>query len=227
MMNFAAVTVTRKTAETGFEVVLRSRTGPVATLPPQSAAGALHRPLHPGQWRDGRVGGDRLAGIVPLRSRPLRGPGPTPGPGHSRDPRPQGCRDRCTRPRLGHLCHGRRRVRSRAELRRTAVGNLDRSGGDRHRRLRGRLVRRLRPDGGLGPGHQPAPVPGRFRHRRRRRTVGHRRAGPGNLHHLYETIFRGLGDAVAVAIGTAGSCLPGDTSGLAGRCDYTVEVQRS
>ena len=49
----------------------------------------------------------------------------------------------------------------------------------------------------------------------------------GNLHHLYETIFRGLGDAVALALGNAASRLPGDTSGLAGSCVYTVEVRES
>jgi imidazoleglycerol-phosphate dehydratase len=44
----------------------------------------------------------------------------------------------------------------------------------------------------------------------------------GNLHHLYETVFRGLGDAVGEALDIAGRRLPGDTSGLAGACEYTV-----
>ncbi len=44
----------------------------------------------------------------------------------------------------------------------------------------------------------------------------------GNLHHVYETIFRALGDALGSALGIAGSHLPGDSSGLAGGCEYTV-----
>lgn len=44
----------------------------------------------------------------------------------------------------------------------------------------------------------------------------------GNLHHFYETVFRGLGDAVGRALGTAAERMPGDTSGLARGCEYTV-----
>lgn len=43
----------------------------------------------------------------------------------------------------------------------------------------------------------------------------------GNLHHLYETIFRNLGDAIGTALGTAGR-LPGEGGGLAGPPEYTV-----
>ncbi len=44
-----------------------------------------------------------------------------------------------------------------------------------------------------------------------------------NLHHLYEVIFRALGDAVGVALGTA--CrLPGDGSGLAGPPVYETKT---
>lgn len=43
----------------------------------------------------------------------------------------------------------------------------------------------------------------------------------GNLHHLYETVFRNLGDAVGVAVGT--TCrVAGESSGLAGRPEYEV-----
>ena len=44
----------------------------------------------------------------------------------------------------------------------------------------------------------------------------------GNLHHLYETLFRALGDAVGQALGTGSRRLSDDTSGLARRCVYTV-----
>ena len=44
----------------------------------------------------------------------------------------------------------------------------------------------------------------------------------GNLHHFYEALFRGLGDALAEAIGSQAR-LPGDTSGLAGSAVYEVE----
>lgn len=49
----------------------------------------------------------------------------------------------------------------------------------------------------------------------------------GNLHHLYEVVFRALGDAVARAIGLSGARLPGDTSGLAGACRYEIEPARA
>lgn len=46
---------------------------------------------------------------------------------------------------------------------------------------------------------------------------------PGNLHHLYECIFRALGDAVRIARGAADEGrLPGDGSGLAAKIEYTV-----
>lgn len=44
----------------------------------------------------------------------------------------------------------------------------------------------------------------------------------GNLHHLYEAVFRALGDAVGDAIGLTPASLAGDTSGLAGRVRYEV-----
>ncbi|MBN1512489.1 MAG: hypothetical protein JXB13_10780 [Phycisphaerae bacterium] len=44
----------------------------------------------------------------------------------------------------------------------------------------------------------------------------------GNLHHLYETIFRNLGDCVGAALGTA-ELRPGQTSGLAAVPRYVVE----
>ncbi|MCB9850136.1 MAG: hypothetical protein H6817_05465 [Phycisphaerales bacterium] len=44
----------------------------------------------------------------------------------------------------------------------------------------------------------------------------------GNLHHVYETIFRNLGDAIGIALGTAVR-LPGDGSGLAGTPVYEVK----
>jgi imidazoleglycerol phosphate dehydratase HisB len=47
----------------------------------------------------------------------------------------------------------------------------------------------------------------------------------GNLHHVYETVFRALGDAVGVALGTAGPRLAGDTSGLARACEYRVRTE--
>ena len=47
----------------------------------------------------------------------------------------------------------------------------------------------------------------------------------GNLHHFYETVFRALGDAVGRALGTANERLPGDTSGLARRCEYRVQSE--
>ena len=48
------------------------------------------------------------------------------------------------------------------------------------------------------------------------------RAGT-NLHHVYEVIFRALGDAVGVALGTSVR-LPGDGSGLAGPPRYETKV---
>ena len=47
----------------------------------------------------------------------------------------------------------------------------------------------------------------------------------GNLHHLYETLFRALGDAFGEALGTGGRRLAGDTSGLARACDYVVRSE--
>lgn len=44
----------------------------------------------------------------------------------------------------------------------------------------------------------------------------------GNLHHFYEALFRGLGDALAEALGLQAR-LPGDGSGLAGAAVYEVE----
>ena len=46
----------------------------------------------------------------------------------------------------------------------------------------------------------------------------------GNLHHLYETVFRALGDSVGAALGTTRR-LPGDTSGLARACRYDVRPE--
>lgn len=50
--------------------------------------------------------------------------------------------------------------------------------------------------------------------------------GAGNLHHVFEAVFRALGDAVAVALGVGAgeSRLPNDTSGFAGAANYTVET---
>ncbi len=47
-----------------------------------------------------------------------------------------------------------------------------------------------------------------------------------NLHHLYEAVFRALGETVAAALGLAACvpCLPGDTSGLAGAPHYSIET---
>ena len=45
----------------------------------------------------------------------------------------------------------------------------------------------------------------------------------GNLHHVYETLFRALGDAVGQAL-NAGRSLVGESSGLAGAPDYEVSV---
>lgn len=47
----------------------------------------------------------------------------------------------------------------------------------------------------------------------------------GNLHHLYEAVFRALGQAVGESLGLTSTVayLPGDTSGLAGTPVYTVE----
>jgi len=50
--------------------------------------------------------------------------------------------------------------------------------------------------------------------------------GAGNPHHVFEAVFRALGDAVAAAlgIGAGESRLPNDTSGFAGAAKYTVET---
>jgi len=47
----------------------------------------------------------------------------------------------------------------------------------------------------------------------------------GNLHHVYEAIFRGLGDAVRDALGLDAVVgrLPGESSGFAGRPAYEVD----
>ena len=46
----------------------------------------------------------------------------------------------------------------------------------------------------------------------------------GNLHHLYEVLFRALGEVVRQAMGIPTSeCLPGDSSGIAGAVEYTLE----
>jgi len=47
----------------------------------------------------------------------------------------------------------------------------------------------------------------------------------GNLHHLYEALFRALGDAIRGALELPGGQLPGDSSGLAGECRYDVVVE--
>jgi imidazoleglycerol phosphate dehydratase HisB len=47
----------------------------------------------------------------------------------------------------------------------------------------------------------------------------------GNLHHLYEALFRALGDGVGAALGTGRTRLSGDTSGLARACEYTVRPE--
>jgi imidazoleglycerol-phosphate dehydratase len=46
----------------------------------------------------------------------------------------------------------------------------------------------------------------------------------GNLHHVYEILFRALGDAVGAALGTA-QRLPGEGSGLAGPVKYDVREE--
>jgi imidazoleglycerol phosphate dehydratase HisB len=47
-----------------------------------------------------------------------------------------------------------------------------------------------------------------------------------NLHHLYEAVFRALGETVAAALGLSACvpCLPGDSSGLAGAPHYSIET---
>ena len=45
----------------------------------------------------------------------------------------------------------------------------------------------------------------------------------GNLHHLYETVFRNLGDCIGQALGTA-QVAAGQTSGLAAMPRYSVEA---
>ena len=46
----------------------------------------------------------------------------------------------------------------------------------------------------------------------------------GNLHHLYETIFRALGDVTAQSLGITQTIrLPGESSGIAGELKYYVE----
>ncbi len=46
----------------------------------------------------------------------------------------------------------------------------------------------------------------------------------GNLHHLYETLFRALGDVTAQSLGiTQTTRLPGESSGIAGEVKYNVE----
>lgn len=46
----------------------------------------------------------------------------------------------------------------------------------------------------------------------------------GNLHHVFEAAFRALGDSVgaALGIGSADARTEGDTSGFAGKAEYTV-----
>ena len=45
----------------------------------------------------------------------------------------------------------------------------------------------------------------------------------GNLHHVWEVVFRAVGDAVATAVDLSGCRLPGEQSGLAATCRYDVE----
>jgi imidazoleglycerol phosphate dehydratase HisB len=45
----------------------------------------------------------------------------------------------------------------------------------------------------------------------------------GNLHHCYEALFRGLGDAMRAALDLDAGRLPGDSSGFAGDADYAVQ----
>ena len=46
----------------------------------------------------------------------------------------------------------------------------------------------------------------------------------GNLHHVYEVIFRALGDAIALALELSDIRVPGDTSGLAGPATYEAGI---
>jgi imidazoleglycerol-phosphate dehydratase len=50
----------------------------------------------------------------------------------------------------------------------------------------------------------------------------------GNLHHLYEALFRALGDATRQALDLGmGGRLPGEGSGLAGTAEYSVHPEGS
>ena len=44
-----------------------------------------------------------------------------------------------------------------------------------------------------------------------------------NLHHLYETLFRALGDSVEIALGALAERRRGESSGFAGRASYEIE----
>lgn len=46
----------------------------------------------------------------------------------------------------------------------------------------------------------------------------------GNPHHVYESAFRALGDAIGTSLNIAGSRISGDTSGLAGPAKYVVKT---
>jgi imidazoleglycerol-phosphate dehydratase len=47
----------------------------------------------------------------------------------------------------------------------------------------------------------------------------------GNLHHLYEALFRALGDAVRAALALEAGRLAGDGSGVAGSARYEIAVE--
>jgi imidazoleglycerol-phosphate dehydratase len=226
-MNFAAVTVTRKTAETGFQVVLRSRTGPVATLDLPNrllahfidhftrASGVMVESAGtdwPGSYRFDHVLCEDLGqllgrGIAAIHDRKAAETG-VPGRGSATcvmdDAESEVVLTFEGRPSATWTVPEGIDIDGFVDSWYDASGRMEGSG-------QGTNLRQFLDGFAIGAGAGLS--------------VTVRRSG--NLHHLYETIFRGLGDAVAVAIGTAGSCLPGETSGLAGRCDYTVEVQRS
>jgi imidazoleglycerol phosphate dehydratase HisB len=227
MMKFEAVTITRKTAETEFQVVLRPRTGPVATLDLPNrllahfidhfsrACGVVVESAGtdwPGSYRFDHVLCEDLGqllgrGIAAIHDRNAAGTG-VPGRGSAV------CVMDDAESEVAVTFEGRPSatwtVPQGTDIDRFVDSWYDPS-GRMEGSARGTNLRQFLDGFAIGAGAGLS--------------VTVRRSG--NLHHFYETVFRALGDAVAGAIGTAAARLPGDTSGLAGRCDYTVEVRES
>lgn len=223
-MSFAPVRVTRRTAETEFEIAVRPRRRPLATLPLPNrllshfldhlgkGAGFEVELVHeswPGSWRFdhvlcedlGQLIGHAVTAIHDAASRERGVPGRAE----------TACCMDDAESRVVISFEGRPSARWSVPEGSSIDGFVD-AWYDESGRLDGYAtgtnLRQFVDGFALGSGASVSVTVVRV----------------GNLHHLYETVFRALGDAIATAADIAAPRQPGDGSGLAGAPRYVVRT---